>query len=257
MSFFKNRRLYFQNVAHNNTHIRDGENVNGHVRKSFFRINSGLELTSAVLEKAEFPCMVQWDVVVYPQQPGPYVYRKKVVNELWFLSRFNAQGSNGVASQMEDAEDEAYAAASEYIGQLIKEWEDNGNSCSYFYHIDLNGMKLELLGPVLDNTIGWRLTFEDLARGDEFNMEDEGYYPCGHDSEIIYFFDQTQVGFDWTESRRSRFGNTPIIEVWYNNATGGADVAWPSISTDANPPDQAAYTVYNGEVPKTGFIILK
>lgn len=255
MSFFKNRRLYFQNLAHNNTLIQDGVEVGGRIRKSFFRINGGVELEAAALENAAFPCVVQWDFLVLPSQPGHYVYRKTVQNELWFLSRFNAQGSNGVASQMEDAQNEAYAAAAQYISQLIKEWEING-PCGYFYHIDLNGFVLQMLGPVLDNTIGWRLTFSDLARGNEFNLDDEDY-PVGNDSEIIYFFDETDFTFPWTETRRSRFGDWPIIEVWWNNEDGSATMAMVPTESDTIPPElPTAFTIYNGQ-PKTGFIILK
>jgi hypothetical protein len=253
VSTFKQRRIYFQSIAEASNLIAHGQLVEGVARRSFFRINGELELAAAVMDKADTPCMVHNDFVVIPSQPVPYVYRKTIVNEILFLSKFDAQ--NGLATEWEEASDLAYAAAAEFLSFMLHDFEENGRCCNLF-HFDLNGAKLEMYGPVLDNWIGWRLTFTDLEKGNEFKYNADSFTDPANATEAIYFTDKSQVDITWTEVRRSNFGDFPTIEVWFNNGAGGANIAWPSIVTDVPPPDQALITVYNGSV-QSGFIILK
>lgn len=253
MSTFKNRRIYFQSIAQSSNLIADGHLVEGVPRKSFFRINGELELAAAVMDKADSPCMVHSDFVVMPSQPVKYVYRKTIINELLFLCKFDAQ--NGLANEMEDALDLAYAAAAEFLSFMLHDYEENGSCCNLF-HFDLNGSKLEMYGPVLDNWIGWRLTFTDLEKGNEFRYDANSFSESANATEAIYFTDVEQVDIEYTAARRLNFGDFPLIEVWFNNEDGGANIAWPVIVTDAPPPDQALITVHNGSV-QSGFIILK
>ncbi len=75
-------------------------------------------------------------------------------------------------------------------------------------------------------------------------------------TEIIYFTNQTAVNIAWTGTRISKFGEFPEIEVWFNNDSGGATIAWTEIQVDVPAPNQTAFTVYNGSV-QSGFIVLK
>jgi hypothetical protein len=251
MSTFKARRLYFQNIAHNNALIADGQPdvVDDHLRHSFFRINGGIEISADVLNLADFPCCLMMDMVVYPTQQSKFVYRRTIENELWFLSRFDHQG--GVANELEDALDEAYAAATQFLAAMLNDYENNRICCRF----NLSNSKLEMVGPALDNLIGWKLTFTDTECGSEFAYDSSDTL-CQNQTEIIYFEDLEAVPFEWTEERLMKFGDFPIIEVWYNDDEGGAVIAWPTINTDMPAPDQTMFTVHNG-APKTGFIILK
>jgi hypothetical protein len=75
-------------------------------------------------------------------------------------------------------------------------------------------------------------------------------------TEIIYFTDQSQVDIAWTAPRLSKFGVFPEIEVWFNDGSGGANIAWANITADVPAPNQTSFTVYNGS-SQSGFIILK
>jgi hypothetical protein len=75
-------------------------------------------------------------------------------------------------------------------------------------------------------------------------------------TEIIYFADVSSVDVTWTGSRAARFGAFPEIEVWFNNDTGGSNIAWVPITVDAPAPAQTQFTIYNGS-NQSGFIILK
>ncbi len=173
MSTFKDRRIYFQNIAHLSKLIGDGQTVNNVLRKSFFRINGELELTTAVLEGANFPCCVHFDFIALPSQPVKYVYRKTIINELLFLSKFDS--NNGVADALEDALDEAYDAATEFISFMINDFETNG-ICGNLFHFELNQVRMVTEGPVLDNLIGWRVTFQDLEKAPEFVYDENNFY---------------------------------------------------------------------------------
>jgi hypothetical protein len=251
MSTFKNRRIYFQTVAHLNKLIADGQVVNGIPRKSFFRMNAALELSASVVDKADFPCVVQNGFTVLPAERTKFVYRKTIINELWFLSRFDAQ--NGIADEYENALDEAYQAATQFLAYMLDDVATNG-CCGNLFHFDLNNSKIEELGPVLDNTIGWRLTFQDFERGPEFDFNSGGYYDG--EPEIIYFTNEKDVDFDWSIERQNRFGEYPFIQVWYSDAGPNPVIAWPTINADAPAPDQTTFTVHNG-TQRSGYIILK
>jgi hypothetical protein len=251
MSTFKNRRLYFQRIAQQSNLIADGVVVDGVPRKSFFRINGELELSAAVLEKANSPMMVNTGYAVMPSQPGMYVYFKTVVNELLFLSKFNAQ--NGIADEMENALDEAYNAASEFIQYLLKDFEENC-CCGGLFHFDLNKSTLEMYGPVLDNLIGWRLTFNDTEKATEFKFND-GNFTEPNPTDIIYFYEVASVMIPWTEERECQFGSFPQFQVWFYTEDGPV-IAWPDIKIDLPMPNATMFTINNGAV-KSGYIVLK
>lgn len=252
MSTFKNRRIYFQSIAQQSNLIADGVVVDDVPRKSFFRINGELELSASVLEKADSPCMVNTGYSVMPSQPGIYVYFKTIVNELCFLSKFNAQ--SGVADEMENALDNAYDAASEFIQFLLNDYEENC-CCGGLFHFDLNNAKLEMYGPVLDNWIGWRLVFTDTEKATEFKYNNGNFTPP-NPTEIIYFWNVESVIIPWTEERECQFGSFPQLQVWFYAEDGTPVIAWPEITSDVPMPDATFFTVNNGAV-KSGYIILK
>lgn len=75
-------------------------------------------------------------------------------------------------------------------------------------------------------------------------------------TEIIYFTDVSEVDVEWTTGRQAKFGAYPVIEVWWNNDSGGSEIAWLPINVDVAAPLQTQFTIYNGQ-NKTGYIILK
>lgn len=172
MSSFRDRSDYFKNIAFKNVKVAHDHLIGEGpaTRKSFHRINNEDELNAAVVDWAHFPCIVHTGMTVLPSQPGKGIYRKTNINQLFFLSRMDTQGV--LSDIMQDAYDEAYDVASEFISWLVEDEEGNG-SCGGLFGFDLNNAKLEMIGLINDNLVGWSLIFQDIERAVEYKY-DEG-----------------------------------------------------------------------------------
>ena len=78
-----------------------------------------------------------------------------------------------------------------------------------------------------------------------------------NETEIIYFNNVNIVNIQWSASRQLRFGQFPLIEVWYNDSLNGQGIhlANVPIYVDAQPPNMQTLTVNTGG--GSGFIVIK
>jgi len=75
--------------------------------------------------------------------------------------------------------------------------------------------------------------------------------------EVINFTNVSQVIVSWNAGRIANFGHFPLIEVWIDDGINPIYLdGTASISVDAAPPSQTAFTI-NLSGPVSGFIILK
>lgn len=171
---FKDRSDYFKNIAFLNKQVAHDQFIGEGPakRNSFHRINDEDELNAAVVDWAHFPCVVHTGMTIIPSQPGKGVYRKTNINQLFFLSRFDAQ--SGIADAVQNAWDEAYDIASQFLSYLVEDQEAN-MSCGGLFGFDLNNSKLEMIGPINDNLAGWSLIFQDIARAIEYKYNTDNW----------------------------------------------------------------------------------
>lgn len=76
-----------------------------------------------------------------------------------------------------------------------------------------------------------------------------------NNKEVIPFENVSTVNIEWTDSRKQAFGAFPLIQVWFDDTTGGRYLANVNITVDVFPPLTNMFTV-NNSGPATGIVVI-
>src|SRR4051812_39847439 len=110
MSLFKTRSEYFKQLAINNKQVAHTKEVDGEVRKSFFRMNDQEELAAACANWAHFPCIVHLGFFGNYTANPKEVNKRVISNSIMVLAKAI---STTDLNSIEDAKDIAFSVVEE------------------------------------------------------------------------------------------------------------------------------------------------
>lgn len=166
MGKFKDRADYFKGLAIANKTVAHTVVVDNEQRNSFFRLNDEEELQAACVNWAHFPCVTHFGFDGrYTSNIGA-VAKRKLSNELLFLSKALATDMDGI----EDAYNEAFDVMEQFLSYMQNQYNTQG-SCGPFSVFDLSRCSFQRY-RVNGNLFGWLLTFEDDVYANEVNNFD-------------------------------------------------------------------------------------
>lgn len=266
MGIYLNKHTLLKNlcIAHpviNHT----GTNADGSVRKSFFRINNEEEIISSIFNGIDFPCVAyqSFDGRLKDADNAMVDIRNVIKHEWWFIDNVtmatNVDGQ-GTADRIELAYDTTFDIMQDFLRAMKDDYETNGG-CGLFRNFDLNRINYSQIGPVGENQFGWAMYFEDETEADILTGG-SAVIPGGmtiitkaNEPEIIWFTNEATKTVLWTSTRKQRFGNMPVVQIWIFD---GDKYQLSALQPDFdNAPPAFTQMDFDFTGPATGFILIK